>query len=292
MKRTIIFIVIACISFLPAFAEDKKEPKVKASEYSLQVKISGIPKGQQTLFVPVKIDTSILDFDKVALEGIAQQNILAVASTSMDKVGTGIGLLKLDDTGLPSELELKVLLKKLGNGETTVSLLMVADEPALLAKGTIIYDGVGVNLSDNEIEVTEKVVKAKKKLELDKNKLTLKVTRPAQLEEKIFIPLIFDNKVFDLEETFGHAIIAPGLSAKTFSSGSLQEGGPGVEIVLGPQAEKDFDISIDLIPKSVGKGKIVAALPQKGHTALVRGTEVNINPSKISVVKKTTVTSN
>ena len=300
MKNILVLIttLLLNITLLSALAEDKSKvssdkPKinVSATKYSLDVSITGIPPAQQTLFIPINIDTMILDFDKVALEGLSAQNILAVASNSKDKVGTGIGLIKIDESGLPPALELKVLLKTIGEGETAVSLLKVADEPALLTKGVIISKDIIVNLkSPNEIEVTEKQQGNKKKLLINQNKLTLNIQRPAQNEETIFIPLVFDKEVFDVDETFGHAIVGPGVAAKSFSSGSLHEGGPGVEIVLSPVAEKDFTIDVELIPRKVGKGKIVNAYVQKGHTALVQGPIVDIKPTAISVVNTPVVT--
>ena len=294
MKKVILLILlIVSVNFVSALAEDKTEsPKVdvSSSEYSLEITISDIPKDQQTLFIPIKIDTMVLDFDKVVLDDVAAQNILAVASSSMDKVGPGIGLIKFDEAGLPSSLKLKVLLKSVGDGQTSVSLLKVADEPALLSKGTVINDLILVKiLGSDELNISEKIEKDKKKLVLSENKLTLDIKRPAQQEETIFVPLIFDRNIFDLDETFGHAIIAPGISAKTFSSGSLHEGGPGVEIVLSAEADKDFTVDVDLIPRKAGKAKIVAAFPQKGHTALVRGPVVNISPGILTVAKVTAV---
>lgn len=299
MKNILLLIVLLFnIAVISVYGEDKPtsepaKPKVNvsASKYSLNVTITGIPPAQQTLFIPINIDTMILDFDKVALESLSAQNILAVASNSKDKVGTGIGLIKIDESGLPPTLELKVLLKTIGEGETAVSLLKVADEPALLSKGVIISKDINVTLkSSNEIEVTEKQQGNKKKLLINQNKLTLNIQRPAQNEETIFIPLIFDKDVFDVDETFGHAIVGPGIAAKSFSSGSLHEGGPGVEIVLSPVAEKDFTIDVELIPRKVGKGNIAYAYVQRGHTALVQGPIVDIKPTAISVVNASVVT--
>ena len=268
--------------------EEQSKPKVNVdasnSKYSLEVTISDIPKDRQTLFIPIKIDTTVLDFDKVALGGIATQNILAVASNSKDKVGTGIGLLKMDEKGLPPNLTLKVLLKQVGQGQTSVSLLQVADEPALLSKGAVINRGIIVSIAGNEdLEVSEKVEKNKKKLALNKNRITLNVKRGAQQEETIFIPLVFDKKLLDLEETFGHSVVAQGISAKAFSANSLNSDGPGVEILLTADAEKDFSLDVDLIPKGIGKPRLVTAYPQKGHTDIIIGAAVNINPSVITV---------
>lgn len=287
MKK-LILIVLLSLGFLPALATNKPSaPKVKVSpsEYSLQIKITDIPKNQQTLFVPIKIDTMILDLDKVVLEGLSTQNILAVASSSKDKVGPGIGLIKFDDNGLPPTIELRVLLKPIGNGQTSVSLLMVADEAALLAKGEVINEAVTVSIKgSNEVDITEKTEKNKKKLTISQNKLALGITRTTQQEETVFIPLIFDKNLVDIDETFGHAILAPGVAAKTFSSSSINnEGGPGVEIILSADAPKDFTVDIDLIPRGLGKAKLTTALPQKGHTLIVRGPVVNINPASISV---------
>lgn len=294
-KLLLLFLAYALIGgFYSAYAKDKPTTKPiveKASQvkkeapnqYSLEVTIRNIPKGQQTLFVPIKIDSMILDFDKVALEGLAAQNILAVASTSMDKVGTGIGLIKLDDSGLPETLSLKVLLKPIGEGQTTVSLQKVAEESALPVKGAQIDEDVTVTSNNNQVEVSESVEKGKKKLVLNHNKLTLNIQRPTQREESIFIPIIFNSKVVELDETFGHAIIAPGINAKSFSSTSLHEGGPGIEILLTDVAEKDFVVDVDLAPKSVGSSKLTPALPQKSHTAIVTGPTVEISPTSITV---------
>ena len=271
MRKLILIITVAIfstLSFISALAVEKQaKPKVEvsSSEYSLEVTVSDIPQDQQTLFIPIKIDTMILDFSKVALEDLSAQNILAVASSSKDKVGPGIGLIKLDEVekGLPSSIKLKVFLKPISQGETSVSLVKVADEPALLSKGVVLNNDVAVTIQgNNEVDVTEKVEKSKKKLSISESKLTLDIKRLSQKEESIFIPIIFDNKLVDLDETFGHAIIAPGISAKTFSSSSLNEGGPGVEVLLSAEAEKDFSINVDLIPKSIGTAKLVTALPQ------------------------------
>ncbi|OGI18801.1 MAG: hypothetical protein A3B68_06100 [Candidatus Melainabacteria bacterium RIFCSPHIGHO2_02_FULL_34_12] len=292
MKKVKYLILASLITILGlhAFAEDKPtKPKteITLSKYSIDVKITNIPPGQQTLFIPVMIDTMVLDFDKVALEGLSTQNILAVASSSKDKVGPGIGLIKIDDKGLPNTLDLKVLLKKTGEGQTSVSLQKVAEGQVLPSRGTILSEGVSVNLaSENEIEVTENQQNNKKKLALNHNKVTVEVHRNSQKEESIFVPLIFDNTVFDIDETFGHAIIAPGIAAKSFGSGSLGEegnGGPGVEILLTDVADKDFSIDVDLVPRKPGKAKLIAAFPQKGHAALVSGPVVEINPTAISV---------
>ncbi len=293
MKKLLLTLLFLMVSMtLIVSAEDspnKSKPlvKISSSKYSLEVKIDNIPTGQQTLFVPIKIDTKILDFDKVALEDVSSQNILAVASTSKDKVGTGIGLLKFDDKGLPPSLTLKVFLKPVGDGQTEVSLVKVADEPALLARGTVINKDISITFTDNkdEVEVSQKVEKGKKKLLLSSNKLSINIKRPVQVEETIFIPVIFDKTAVDLDESFGHAVVAQGVSVKTFGSGSLHEGGPGVEIILTPEAEKDFAVDVDLVARAVGKAKFAIAIPQKGHTALVRGPIVSINPQVITVAK-------
>lgn len=291
MKKFVFLILIVFVfnSALAAKDSSKVEPKNPPPEkkYSLDVTVRDIPKGQQTLFIPIMIDAMVLDFDKVALEDLSSQNILAVASTSMDKVGTGIGVIKLDENGLPETLSLKVLLKPQGNGQTTVSLLMFADEAVLPSKGAELYNDATVIVKSNkDVEVTEKSEGAKKKLLLSEHKLTLDIKRPAQKEESIFIPIIFDKNVLDLDETFGHAIVAPGVSAKSFSSSSLTEGGPGVEILLSEVADKDFSIDVDLVPKKIGKTRVVPAFPQKGHTTIVSGPVVDINPATISVVSK------
>ena len=293
MKKIIFLVLLALITgalIVSAEDTDKKSKvsiKKTSSKYSLEVIVDNIPQGQQTLFIPIKIDTKILDFDKVVLEDVSAQNILAVASTSKDKVGTGIGLLKFDDKGLPPSLTLKVLLKPVGDGQTEVSLVKVAEEPALLARGTVINNDISVSFVDNkdEIEVAEKVEKGKKKLLLSSNKFSINVKRTAQVEETIFIPVIYDKSTMDLDETFGHSVVAQGISVKTFGSGSLHEGGPGVEIILSPDAQKDFTVDVDLVPRAPGKAKLSFAIPQKGHTAVVRGPNVNINPQLITVAK-------
>ncbi|MBI3591300.1 MAG: hypothetical protein HY094_08005 [Candidatus Melainabacteria bacterium] len=289
MKKLIILgVLLANLGFLSALAGDKPaKPKIDihpTEGYSLQISINDIPKNQQTLFIPIKIDTMVLDFDQVVLEGLSTQNILAVVSSSKDKVGPGIGLLKFDENGLPPSLSLKVLLKRTGDGQTSVSLLKVADEPALLSKGAVLSDGVTVSIKENpELEITEKVEKNRPRLFITENKITLDVKRTGQKEETVFIPLIFDQSLVDLDETFGYAIIGPGISAKAFSSSSLHEGGPGVEILLSSEADKDFSIDVDLIPKKVGKAKLAVAFPLKGHIAIVKGPIVDINPTVISV---------
>ena len=58
-----------------------------------------------------------------------------------------------------------------------------------------------------------------------------------------------------------------------------------MEIILSPEAEKDFAVDVDLVARAVGKAKFAIALPQKGHTALVRGPIVSINPQVITVAK-------
>ena len=294
MKRILIVICLCVMgSFSCVYAESgssKSDVKSTDSQYSVEVTIKDIPKGQQTLFIPIMIDTMILDFDKVALEGLSTQNILAVASSSKDKVGPGIGLLKFDEVGLPETLTVRAYLKPVGQGQTSVSLLKVANEPALPSKGAVINDEVTVSLkTGNEVEVTEKLESGKKKLVLSENKLTFLVQRTSQKEESIFIPIIFDRSVADIDETFGHAIIGPGIAAKSFSSGSLHEGGPGVEILLTEVADKDFNIDVDLVARKPGVVKFIPAFPQKGHTAIVAGPVVNISPTSISVVSSNVV---
>ncbi|MBI2995385.1 MAG: hypothetical protein HYY52_01580 [Candidatus Melainabacteria bacterium] len=281
---------IAIIFFVVLFCTNSVLAKGEHDKYSIDVSINNIPKDQQTLFIPIMIDTMVLDFDKVSLEGLATSNILAVASSSKDKVGPGVGLIKLDESGLPEALTLKVLLKQIGRGETLVSLIKVADEPALPSKGTVLNEEVKVNFkSSNEVEISENTDGSKKKFKMSQNKITLEIQRPSQKEESIFIPIIFDKKVVDLDETFGHAILAPGISAKSFSSSSLYEGGPGVEILLTEVADKDFSVDVDLISRGVGTSKLVVAFPQKGHTEIVKGPIVNINPSSISVLNNPVV---
>ena len=303
MKKLLIMLVtgILCVQSMLAQAEtkiiktvkkeavkqDSKAPSVP--QYSIELTIKDIPKGQQTLFIPIKLDTMVVDIDKVSLDGLTAANILAVASTSKDKAGTGVGLIKFDDNGLPAILKLNISLISVGNGVSDVSLLMVADELALPSKGLVIDNDVMINVkTKNEVEVTEKLEKGKKRLVLDQNKITLEIQRPAQKEETIFIPILFDNKIVEVDETFGHAIIAPGISAKSFSSSSLGEeaGGPGVEIVLSDVAEKDFTIDVDLLPKGLGKSKLSLALPQTSHTAIITGPKVDFFPTTISVLNK------
>ncbi len=295
MKKYVLCLV-SLIFLFPGFvfsaepALDKKRKSVPSpQQYTVELTVSGIPKDQQTLFIPIKVDSNILDFESVGLDGLSAKNILAVASTSMDMVGTGVGLLKLDESGLPEQLNLKVVLKSISEGQSEISLLSVADEPALLSKGAVINRDIMVALlplKDNasEIVVSEKVGNAKKKLSLSQSKVTLSIQRPVQKEESIFIPLLFDKNVIDLDETFGHAVLGPGITAKSFGSGTLEEGGPGVEIVLTDQAEKDFVVDVDLHSRKLGATKISAALPQSGHTAVIAGPKVEINPSKITVV--------
>ncbi len=265
----------------------KASTSPKTPQYSLEITIKDIPMGQQTLFIPIKLDTMVVDLDKVSLEGLATANILAVASTSMDMAGTGIGLIKFDDNGLPETLKLNISLTSVGVGTSEVSLVMVADESALPSRGLTINNDVKVNVKTNsEIQVVEKIEKGKKKLVLDQSKITLEIQRPSQKQETIFIPILFNNKVVDVDETFGHAIISPGISAKAYGSSSLNnEGGAGIEIVLTDVAEKDFTIDIDLLPKGVGASKLTFALPQTSHTAIISGPTVDIFPTTISVNK-------
>lgn len=287
MKKLIILILFCNLILSQVHSkESKPNQESKQKDYSIEVTVKDIPQGQQTLFIPIKIDTMILDFDKVAIEDLSAQNILAVASNSKDKVGPGIGLIKLDENGLPNALTLRAILKPVGQGETSISLAKVAEEPALPSKGAVINTEVSVNIkSNNEIDVTEKTEKNKKRLSLSESKLTLNVHRSSPKEESIFVPIIIENNVLDLDETFGHAVVAPGIAAKSFSSGSLHEGGTGIEILLTEVAPLDFEVDIDLIPKKSGKTNISVAFPQKGHTAIVRGPNVEINPTVISVAK-------
>ena len=299
MKKLLIMLIsgILCLQTMLVQAETKtvKKEVIKQDakapaipQYSIELTIKDIPKGQQTLFVPIKLDTRIVDVDMVSLDGLTAANILAVASTSMDKAGPGVGLIKFDDNGLPETLKLNVSLSSVNNGTTDVSLLKVADEVALPSKGLTIDNDVMINVkTKNEVEVTEKLEKGKKRFVLDQNKITLEIQRPAQKEETIFIPILFDNKIVDVDESFGHAIIAPGISAKSFSSSSLgNEGGPGIEIVLTDVAEKDFSIDVDLLAKGLGKSKLSLALPQTSHTAIVTGPTVDFFPTTISVLNK------
>ena len=304
MKKLLIILIVGffCLQSLETSAQIKAIKKEVVKEvikqdlkvpnspgYSIELTVKDIPKGQQTLFIPIKIDTMVVDIDKVSLDGLVTSNILAVASTSKDKAGAGVGLIKFDDKGLPETLKLNISLTSVGNGVSDVSLVMVADELALPSKGVVIDNEVLVNMkTSNEINVTEKLEKGKKRLVLDQNKITLEIQRPAQKEETIFIPILFDNKVMDVDETFGYAILAPGISAKSFSSSSLGDegGGPGIEIVLSGVAEKDFTVDVDLLPRNIGKSKLSLALPQTTHTAIVTGPTVDFFPTKISVINK------
>jgi|GEM_PF-2259041 len=253
-------------------------------QYTLDVTVKDIPKGQQTLFIPIKIDTMILDFDKVALEGLSAQNILAVASNSKDKVGTGIGLIKLDDTGLPETLSIKAILKPVGEGQTSISITKVSEGPSLPSKGLIINQDVKVTIdTPADIEVTESVVGTKKKLSLSQKKITLNIQRPAQKEETIFIPVIYNKSVVDIDETFGHTIISEGVSIKSFNGGALNEDGAGVEMVLSADAPKDFTVDLDLIARKAGISTLSIAFPQTGHTAIVSGPVVDIVPQVLTV---------
>lgn len=287
MKKSIVVLLLIILFSNTALAEDKPIIDTKSSKYFIEVKVTNIPKDRQTLFIPIQIDTMVLDFDKVALEGLSALNILAVASGSKDKAGPGVGLLKLDDRGLPAKLSLKVFLKPVSDGNTDISLFKVADEPVVLSKGAEFNKEVTVQVeAPNEITVNEATIEGKKKLQISENKLTLHIQRPAQKTETIFIPIVFDKTVLDLDESFGHAIISPGIAAKTFSSSSLSESGAGVEVILSEAALKDFTLDLDLIPKKQGTSKISLALPQNGRTAVVRGPVVEITPSNISVAKQ------
>lgn len=288
MKKIFNFVlVILLFTVLAVSAKVVKETQ-NPGQYSINVTIKDIPKGEQTLFIPIMIDTMVFDFDKVALEGLATQNILAVASTSKDKVGTGIGLLKLDENGLPDTLTLKVLLKPQGEaGQTAISLLMMAPEAesVLPSRGAQLDPDIQVSLDlDSEITVNEKTENNKRKLILNKSRLTLSIQRSAQKEETIYIPIVLDKNIVDLDETFGHSIVAPGIAVKSISANSLQEGGPGVEILLTEAADKDFSVDIDLVPRKAGASQFIAGFPQKGKTPLIRGPIVEINPSVISVI--------
>ena len=300
MKKSLFILITAffCLQAIVVYAETKaikkevtKKQEIKVSsepKYSIELTIKDIPKGQQTLFIPIKLDTMVVDVDMVSLDGLVAANILAVASTSMDKAGPGVGLIKFDDNGLPETLKLNVSLSSVSNGTSDVSLVMVADGSTLPSKGLTINNDVMINVkTKNEIEVTEKLEKGKKRLTSDQSKITLDIQRLAQKEETIFIPILFDNKVVDVDETFGHAILAPGISAKSFSSNSLgNEGGAGIEIVLTGDAEKDFTVDVDLLPKGIGKSKLSLALPQTSHTAIITGPTVDFLPTTISVVNK------
>src|SRR3989338_5834544 len=185
MKQLLAILIasVLCVQFVAAQAEIKAVKKetsrqnskaLSVSQHSIELTVKDIPKGQQTLFIPIKLDTMVVDIDKVYLDGLTAANILAVASTSKDKSGTGIGLIKFDDNGLPETLKLNVSLTSIGNGVSEVSLLMVADELALPVKGLVIDNDVMINVkTGNEVEVTEKPEKSKKKMVLNQNKITL-----------------------------------------------------------------------------------------------------------------------
>ncbi|MBI3308195.1 MAG: hypothetical protein HYZ79_02345 [Candidatus Melainabacteria bacterium] len=287
MKKIIILIIALSVGFLNLVCAEEESVKVSKSEtskYSIEVAVTGIPANQQTLYIPIELDSMVVDLDKVALDDIAAQNILPVAASSKDKVGPGIGLLKLDDKGLPNSLKLKVFLKPVEGGKTDVHVGKVANEPALPVKGAMIRNDVTVVIeSGHELNVKEVENEGKKRLELNEKQLTLNIQREEQKAETIFIPLLFDNKVMDIDESFGHAIIAPGVSMKTFSAGSLHGGGAGVEVVLSDVAEKDLSVNVDLIPKGTGSANIIAAYPQDGHTKLITGPVVQITPQTLDV---------
>ena len=260
------------------------EAEAAPVQYSVDITVKDIPQGQQTLFIPIQIDTMVLDFDKVALEGLAMKNILAVASSSKDKVGPGVGLIKLDESGLPDTITLKAILKPVAQGQTSVSVTKVANEPALPSKGLVINNGVTVSIKTPvDLQVTEKVEGTKKRLLLNEHKLTLDIQRQSQKEETIFIPVIFNKSVVDIDETFGHTIISQGVSMKSFNSGGLNEDGAGVELILSADAPKDFTVDLDLVAKKAGVSKLSIAFPQTGHSAIVSGPSVDIVPQTITV---------
>lgn len=282
-------LVLNCLLNPGLSAETIVKQAVKAApEPVINIMVSGIPQGQQTLFIPIMLDTNVSDLERVAIEDLSPLNILAVTSNASNMVGPGIGILKLDDKGLPSNLDFRVYLKKNSEGQTDISLVNVADIPALLVKGAEFNNEVKIGIEGlDPISVTEEInEKGKKKLKLSQNTVKLNVQRNAQKAESIFVPLVFDDKVIDLTESFGHAIISPGISAKTFSQSSLSNAGAGVEIVLSETADKDFSIDVELAPKSAGESKISTATPQKTQTAIVKGPIVEINPANISFASK------
>ena len=83
-KFSLIFVIsLLLLGISTTYAEEgSKKQKISVNQtqkqFSLEITITDIPKNQQTLFVPIKIDSKVLDFDKVALEGLSTQNILAV----------------------------------------------------------------------------------------------------------------------------------------------------------------------------------------------------------------------
>jgi hypothetical protein len=292
MKKLILMLLVILISqnFNLAYGEDISVSSSKKDKYSIEVSISGIPENQQTLYIPIELDSEVVDLDKVALDGVTGQNILPVAASSKDKVGPGIGLLKLDDKGLPETLKLKVFLKPVKDGATDFTVGKVAEDNVLPVKGAMIRDDVTVNIEGlSEVTVTETEKEGKKRLQLEDRQLTLNIEREEQKEETIFIPLLFDSKVVDVDESFGHSIVGPGISVKSFSAGSLHGEGSGVELVLSGAAEKDLSVTVDIIPKGVGLSNFIAAYPQEGRTKLIKGPVVEITPSTLNVALSDTV---
>ena len=284
MKKLVFYMMIFILTVNVAFAKDSN--KISKNQQKVELIVKNIPKGQRSLFIPIEIDSNVADIDKVELGDLASSNVLAVPSNSKGMSGPGVGLLKFDDQGLPATLKLNLLLTSVSNGMSDVSLFKVIDAPALPSKGLQIHKDVTVNVIGDEIEVTEKLVKDKKRLALNQHKATLEITRSARKAEKIFIPIVFDNKVVDVDETFGHTIWAPGISFKTYSSNTItHDAGSAIEIVLTEAAEKDFSVDIDLLPKGVGKTNLAFALPQSSHTGLVLGPTVEFYPTTVSVKK-------
>ena len=292
MKKYLVGLLICTL--MPIYsvcsAENKNLGKVavvKPTGYTVELTVKDIPKGQQTLFIPIKLDNSIVDVDMVSVNDLAASNILAVSSDSKGMSGAGIGLIKFDNDGLPTTLMLNVSLSAVSSGTSEIGVYMLLDEqPALAAKGLTINNGVKANLKDVvPLEVVEILDKGKKRLKINHNKITIDVHRENQKEETIFIPIVFDSTV-DLDESFGHAILGQGIAAKTYSASSLNnEGGPGVELVLSPSAVKDFTVDVDLVPKGVGKAKLFLSVPQNSKTAIVKGPIVEFSPAVVSVNK-------
>lgn len=292
MKRPIILSLVLLLALvaIPGLAEEKKEKikTKKVDEKTIEVNITNIPDGHISLFVPLMIDTSVVDLSSVVLGDLSDKEILGVVANSMSKSTPGVGLVILKQgESLPKELKFRVNLKKIGNGTSDIALEEITSEPALLTKGVSFRNDLAVSTGEgSSVEVSQVEKNGKKKLKISNSKLQINVKRPAQVADTFFVPILVDEKIVDLDETFGHSIIAPGITAKTFGSGSLHNGGSGVEVVLTEEADKDFSFEIDLRAKGVGNTEILAAKPQKAQVALVRGAIVEINPSMVTVANK------
>lgn len=286
MKKTILsLIAIFSLAFLPALAKDSVKISQKKAKNFIQVSVTNIPPGEQSLFIPVELDSKVVELGSVNLADLSKHNIIAVSSDSKGKAGSGIGILKLDKSGLPETLEFKVFLKEISTGKSPISLRKVSDEENVLpAKGTQFNKKIQAKLESNEpIEVTHK--EGSKRLKLTKSSYTVNISRTNAGEETVFIPVIFDKNVVDLEESFGHAIVGPGISAKTYSANSLHKGGAGVEVLISEVAEKDFTLNVSFSPKKLGTSIVKVGFPQKTRTTLVKGPVVQFKPSTVSVAK-------